>query len=127
MKRIINIMKLKNTFPKTFRIKLKDGSFLEIPPENKTKIVHEYKQERLHISEQNIDVDFAELKILEVVLPQQEPGVLWIVSRVLAEKRTNRNDLVFPLAYIRNELGQKVACSRLGRIQEKKDENQTHS
>lgn len=50
-----------------------------------------------------------------VGLPDPEPGVLLLVSRVLALAVTDRADLVFPFGEIRDESGRIVAVAALAR------------
>lgn len=49
-------------------------------------------------------------------LPDPEPGVLYIVSRMVAEAAPEREDLVFPDELLRDGEGRVVACTSLGRI-----------
>jgi hypothetical protein len=51
-------------------------------------------------------------------LPDPEPGVLYIVSRPVAERATDRNDLVVPYRLVRDEAGAVVGAAGLARIVE---------
>ena len=48
-------------------------------------------------------------------LPDPVPGVLLIVSRMVAEHTAGRDDLVFPDDLVRDESGAVTGCRRLGR------------
>jgi hypothetical protein len=50
-----------------------------------------------------------------VGLPEPEPGVLLLVSRVLALAVTDRTDLVFPFGEIRDDSGRILAVAALAR------------
>lgn len=49
-------------------------------------------------------------------LPEPIPGVIYVVSRLVAEHRPDRHDLVFPADLVRNGDGAIVACRLLARI-----------
>lgn len=47
-------------------------------------------------------------------LPEQRPGVVYLVSRVTAAAVADRADLVFPQGELRDDHGQIVGCRALG-------------
>ena len=50
----------------------------------------------------------------EVVdLPEEQEGVLYIVSMLVVARAQNRNDLVSPGCQLRNEAGQVIGCAGL--------------
>ena len=53
-----------------------------------------------------------------VGLPDPVPGVVYIVSRVLAGAVPDRRDIVFPFGEIRDEAGRIVAVSALARFRQ---------
>ena len=64
-------------------------------------------------------VPAVELATGEVVgLPDPAPGVVYIVSRVLAGAVPDRRDVVFPFGEIRDDAGRIVAVSALARFQQ---------
>src|SRR5690606_42059691 len=48
-------------------------------------------------------------------LPEEQEGVVYIVSRVVVEAMPDRKDLFFPDELIRDEKGRVIGCSALGR------------
>lgn len=51
-----------------------------------------------------------------VGLPDQQPGVLLVVSRMVAEAAPHRRDLVIPHGLVRDDAGRVVGCSALGQV-----------
>src|SRR5690606_27309669 len=49
-------------------------------------------------------------------LPDQQPGVWLIVSRMVAEAAPHRRDLVIPHGLVRDDAGRVVGCSALGQV-----------
>lgn len=48
-----------------------------------------------------------------VDLPEEQEGVLYIVSMLVAARAEGRTDLVSPGSQIRNEAGQVIGCTRI--------------
>lgn len=51
-----------------------------------------------------------------VDLPEPEPGTLFVVSRVIAEARPDRTDLLVPYDLVRDDAGRVIACRSLARM-----------
>lgn len=51
-------------------------------------------------------------------LPEPQRGVMYIVSRLVAEAARDRDDLVFPFELVRDESGTVVGCGSLGTVAE---------
>jgi len=49
-------------------------------------------------------------------LPDPRPGVLYVVSRIVAERLPDRADVVFPYTLVRNDDGVVIGCGSFGRI-----------
>ena len=47
-------------------------------------------------------------------LPPAQAGIIYIVSRMVAEACTDRHDLCYPTALIRDDQGRIVGCGALG-------------
>ena len=69
-----------------------------------------------------VAVDGAEVPIFQVStgeldnLPEQQPGVWLLVSRMVAEAAPHRRDLVIPHGLVRDDAGRVVGCSALGQV-----------
>ena len=50
-------------------------------------------------------------------LPEEKEGIIYIVSRIVAEALPHRKDLYFPNESVRNEKGQIVGCRSLCTLQ----------
>lgn len=51
-----------------------------------------------------------------VGVPESSPGVVWVVSRLVAEVLGPRSDVVFPWGVVRDRWGRVVGCEALGSI-----------
>src|SRR5690554_3370931 len=69
-----------------------------------------------------VAVDGAEVPVVQVGtgdlegLPDQQPGVWLLVSRMVAEAAPHRRDLVIPHGLVRDDVGRVVGCSALGQV-----------
>lgn len=53
---------------------------------------------------------------LTIDLPGAQPGVTYVVSRMVADANPDRADLVFPLDLIRDENGHIIGCGSFGTV-----------
>jgi hypothetical protein len=73
------------------------------------------------IPDGSISTDLGDIEVVrsrqgEVIdLPPPTSGVIYVVSRLVAERCSDRSDLVYPAGTRRSEAGQVVACRWLGR------------
>ena len=51
-------------------------------------------------------------------LPEPQKGIIYIVSRLVAEAARDRDDLVFPFELVRDNSGTIVGCGSLGTVAE---------
>lgn len=49
-------------------------------------------------------------------LPEEQPGVYYIVSAMVANAATGRNDLLIPNESVRDEAGRIIGCLSLGKV-----------
>ncbi len=49
-------------------------------------------------------------------LPEEKPGVFYIVSLLVAIHAKDRKDLLFPVDLVRNNYGEIIGCRKLGRL-----------
>jgi len=62
-----------------------------------------------------IDIEVAQVATGDLVgLPSSVPGVHYLVSRIVAEARRDRTDLLFPVDFVRDQAGSIIGCRRLG-------------
>jgi len=62
-----------------------------------------------------IDIEVAQVATGDLVgLPASVPGVHYLVSRIVAEARRDRTDLLFPIDFVRDQAGSIIGCRRLG-------------
>jgi hypothetical protein len=70
-----------------------------------------------HVSVEDVAVPLTRVRVVECQdLPQPEAGVMLMVSRLVAEARPDRADLVVPDDAIRDDQGRIVAVRALARL-----------
>lgn len=88
-----------------------------VQPEPVTCRIEIVRQPQAPLQTENGPVDAFLVTNGETVdLPPARPGVVLIVSRMVADANPDRADLVFPLDLIRDETGRIIGCGSLGRI-----------
>ena len=75
----------------------------------------------LHVEDEAVEVVVETLGDAAVLLPSPQAGVVWVVSRAVAERAPERTDLVVPATgpgegAVRDEAGGVVAVTRLKRF-----------
>lgn len=100
------IRKLVNLTPHALNISA-GGQSLEIPASG---IVARCAQSNIVVGEVN-GIPVTRQIFGEVVdLPEYEPNTLYIVSRLVASAKPERNDLLIPGALLRDEAGKVIGC-----------------
>jgi len=111
-------MKLVNLTPHKVNLATPDGD-LAVEPSGQVARVSETYSHIDEIEVGGIKVPYGHVSYLAVDgLPDPEPGVLYIVSRPVAERATGRDDLVVPYRLVRDEQGQVIGAAGLARIVE---------
>jgi hypothetical protein len=93
------------------------GRRVVLPPQAvPARIAHEVR------GESSLAVDGAEVPVRDVApgevvgLPDEERGVVYLVSRTVAAACAHRSDLVFPVDLVRDDRGTVVGCRAFGRL-----------
>lgn len=97
---------------------LNDHGRLVIPPVARPARITEHRHVVDHIDTvegMTIDVVVASPGVVEE-LPPPEPGTLFLVSRLVAERCPHRPDLLYPVDLVRDATGTVIACRRLARV-----------
>lgn len=103
--RIIDRIKHKNT----------DDVYADVVEES----IRELNRQKTQITEKHLGpIEIFDIDNIELMLPPEEEGIIWIVSRVVALVAaifTTRKDLIFPFEVTRNKDGSKNGCKSFGR------------
>lgn len=103
-------MQILNLTPHTLNVQTVGGEFVELPP---TGTVPRVSQTRECVGEVNgIALNATSFGEVEG-LPEQQEGVLLVVSALVRNALPSRTDLASPGMLIRNEDGQPVGCDGL--------------
>ena len=101
---------LVNLTPHNVNILQKDGSFVTIEPTAPAARVTAVVTEKVWTGEYfHIAFSFGTVE----GLPDQQPGIEYIVSKMCADAAPERTDLVYPADCIRDEQGRVIGCKAL--------------
>lgn len=110
-------VRLVNLCPHDVVIHGRDGTTLTVPPE---PVAARCVVERVEVGTLVVDgcsLTMVESQVVEPpTLPESTVGVLFIVSRMVAEAMPDRRDLVFPDGLVRDDEGAVVGCAALARL-----------
>jgi hypothetical protein len=114
-------MELENLTPHAVTLVGPDGQTVEIPPSGTVArcVVTRVTVGTVRVG--TIEVPVSVTSMGEVTdLPPARPGVAYVVSRVVAEAATDREDLLVPDDAVRDDAGRIVGCRALARVRPSK-------
>ncbi len=114
-------VKLVNLTPHPLTIILANGQALTLqpPPDTPTPRVEDAREADYSLVHDDYVVRTNVVTPGDVMnLPEPQPGVVLIVSRITAEAAPDRGDLYFPDELVRDAKGQTTGCKALGRLPE---------
>ncbi|HEU0089324.1 MAG TPA: hypothetical protein VFQ77_17045 [Pseudonocardiaceae bacterium] len=110
-------MRLRNLTPHPVTITTGSGSVYLAPEPDTRPQVDEVVEMREPVLVEGLSVPIVQVAVGVLVgLPEPAPDTLLMVSRVVAEARPERTDLLVPYDLVRDEAGRVVACRCLARI-----------
>ena len=108
---------LRNLTPHPVTIITEIGSVQLLPEPGPRPHIDEMREITGHVFVEDMPVPTVRITAGSAVdLPEPEPNTLLIVSRVIAEARPDRTDLLVPYDLVRDEAGRVVACRSLARV-----------
>ncbi len=109
-------MRVRNLTPHPVHLQAPDGAEVTIPPEGVVPRVRETSAPAGAVDVEGTAIPVVSVRRVGVVgLPEPEPGVLLIVSSLVAEA-AGRDDLVVPYDLIRDDQGRVVGARALARV-----------
>lgn len=94
-----------------------DGQTITLPPDGAPPRVSTTETPAGAVAVNGTQVPIVQVGTGDLVgLPDQQPGVLLVVSRMVAEAAPHRRDLVIPHGLVRDDAGRVVGCSALGQV-----------
>lgn len=114
---IIGTCAIYNCTPHDLNIVRKNGTILTVKPSGIVPRCASTEEQVGIIGDSNTGIEITQQQLGEVTdLPDPEPGTRYIVSRMVANAATNRDDLLVPGSLIRNDQGQVVGCKGLTKV-----------
>lgn len=106
-----------NLTPHVIDIVVDGAVVVSIAPEGSVARVAETMRNDDSIAVGGVSVSLQLVESQHVMgLPDPRPGVLYVVSRIVAERLPDRDDVVFPYTLVRNDDGVVIGCGSFGRI-----------
>lgn len=94
-----------------------DGQTITLPPDGTPPRVSTTETPAGAASVNGVQVPIFQVGTGDLVgLPDQQPGVYLLVSRMVAEAAPHRRDLLVPHGLVRDDAGRVVGCSALGQV-----------
>ena len=93
------------------------GQTITLPPDGTPPRVSTTETPAGTVAVNGVQVPIVQVGTGDLVgLPDQQPGVLLVVSRMVAEAAPHRRDLLIPHGLVRDDAGRVIGCSALGQV-----------